>query len=261
MSVTVKSPEIVWPKTLIWSLVPETVIVRVAPLRVKLTLTLPEIETPAIPPPREIWPLKLPLVIWKLVSVSVADAPVTRTRPLPIETLRLLSWRLPLPVLEMLPTIVPERLTGPKVSLKLVLIPALIVNWPLPKVTVTLAGPMPPVRAPENPVGATTRLPLTLTGPDEPATIMLATATLMVPVVESRLKVRSPVRVWPAMVRLMPVPLTVTVVAVRVRLTLPESWKPLAAAPTLTLPLAEPVTTVLPPAPVAAVKLAVPPVT
>ena len=107
LSVTVKLPEMVWPKTLMWSLVPVTVMVRVVPFRAKVTLTPPLIETP-VTPLREIWPPTDPPVMWKLVSWREAEPPVIRTSPLPREMLRLERLRLPVPLLEMVPTMVPE---------------------------------------------------------------------------------------------------------------------------------------------------------
>ena len=192
LSVTVKLPDSVWPKTVIVSLVPLTVMVRLVPVVEKLTLTPPLIDTPLMAAVRATWPLKLPAVMWKLDSVSEAEAPVTTITPPPMFTVSLLRFRLPVPLLEMLPTIVPESETGPKVSLNVVLMPALMVNWPLPKTTLTVAGPMPPVSVPLRPVGETTRLPLITTGPEPPLMVIFATATSSVPVVESRVKVRSP---------------------------------------------------------------------
>src|SRR4051794_22747638 len=242
--------------------VPLTVMVRVLLTREKATLTFPEIDTPVTPPPSETWPLKLPAVMWKLVSVSVADPPVTSTRPLPREMARLLRLRLPEPLLEMVPTMVPETETGPKVSLKVVLTPALMVNWPGPKVTLMLAGPTPPVSVPLRPEAATDRFPLMVAGPDAPATDIFATATLIAPLWESRVKVRSPERVCPPIVSWMPVPATVTPDASRVTVTAPLRVNPVSPLPMLMLPLAVPRTTVVPAvAPEAMVKLAAPPVT
>src|SRR5215469_17302454 len=180
------------------SLVPLIVIERVLlALVVKLTETLPLIDTPVTPEPSEIVPLKLPLLMCPPVSINEALPPVTRTIPLPTETVTFVRLRLPVPVLLMLPLTVPETETGPNVSLKDALMLALMVNWPLAKVTLMEPGPMPPVSMPLRPDGAMVRLPLIVTGTPAFWTVMLATATLMTPVVESRVNVRSPVSVMP----------------------------------------------------------------
>src|SRR5580693_1420003 len=115
------------------------------------------------------------------------------------------------------------------VPLNDVLTAALIVNVPLPNVTVTLAGPNPPVNVPLKPVGATIRLPLTVTGPEAPWTLIFATETSIAPVEEFRVKVRSPVRAGrlPTVTE-MPVPATLTPVAESVTVTVPDKDKPVA---------------------------------
>ena len=179
------------------------------------------------------------------VAVGHGEAgqpPVIENSPLPSVMLRLVRLMDAVPVLETLPTMVPETETGPKVSWKEVLIPALMTKLPLPKVTMIAAGPIPPVRVPESPVGPMTREPPTAMPPLGPLTIMFEMPTLSAPVVESREKLTLPERVMPAMVRLIGVPVTWMPVWVSVTVTLPEKLTPVTPPPMLTAPLAVPVT-------------------